>query len=185
MISNISHQMQVMSSFIHKHQSRCWSSVLYFRKRKKKDIREMSDRVKQLEGNHTNCSLFHHSIKDGACTSYKFNIKPSLCQRALPTAGRSKQPASYFWLLTGRLRWWIYGPVCNVAVPFKHTKQKGTIDIFSALKYTVNCCYILVYGTLPTRHEHFVHFFLYKTLLYYITKIKVFHLSLKVFIHSK
>lgn len=55
----------------------------------------------------------------------------------------------------------IYGPVCNAAVPFKHTKQKGTIDIFSALKYTVNR-YILVYGTLPTRNVYV--FFCYKTL---------------------
>ena len=167
--------MQVMSSFIHKHQSRCWISVLYF-SNKKKDIREMTETA----GRKPHKPLVIPSQHQGR----SMHLVEIQYQTSLPTAARSKQPARYFWLLTGRLRWWIYGPVCNVAVPFKHTKQKGTIDIFSALKYTVNCCYILVYGTLPTRHEHFVHF-LYKTLLYYITKIKVFHLSLKVFIHSK
>lgn len=83
-----------------------------------------------------------------------------------------KAASKLFLIVNWKIKMVNIWPSMQCCSSLKHTKQKGTIDIFSALKFTVNRCYILVYGTLPTRHDH-ICTLLIKLFIYYITKIKV------------
>lgn len=133
-------------------------SIILYIYIKKKIQRTQDNQLAQLNGyreNHVNCSLFlngisgqsmHLKLVSNFCVSGNFQLQDirSSQQDIFNKNWKNK-------MLNIR-------PSMQCCGFLKHTKQKGTIDIFSALKYIVNHCYILGYGTLPTRHE--LNFFL-------------------------